>query len=99
MKLASIETVTEVKKHPGADSLDILKVMGYHVITQIGLYKVGDTVVFIQPDTVLPKEAPCAESFLKRATPRVKAMRLRGEYSMGIVLPLSVLSEYGKLIE
>lgn len=93
MKLASIERVAEVKKHPGADALDIVKVMGYNVITQIGLYKEGDLVVFIQPDTVLPPDALWAQSFLKRATPRVKAMKLRQLWSLGIIIPINEVFE------
>lgn len=83
MKLASIERVKDVQDHPNADKLDIVKVLGYSCIVKKGEYKVGDLVVFIQPDTVLPDEH-WAE-FYKSKSKRVKAIKLRGEWSFGIV--------------
>ncbi|MBL6664101.1 MAG: hypothetical protein ISP71_08385 [Flavobacteriales bacterium] len=83
MRLASIEKIKEVAGHPNADKLDIVKVLGYHCIVKKGEYKEGDLVVFIQPDTVLPDEK-WAE-FYKSKSKRVKAIKLRGEWSFGIV--------------
>lgn len=83
MKLASIELIHTVTKHPNADALDIVGVLGYKAIVKRDQYKVGDLIVFIQPDTVLP-DAPWA-AFYKSKSSRVKAVKLRGEWSMGIV--------------
>lgn len=83
MKLASIEQIKLVEKHPNADSLDLVQVLNYKCIVKLGQYKVGDIVVFIQPDTVLP-DAPWA-AFYKSKSNRVKAIRLRNVWSMGIV--------------
>src|SRR6218665_2139881 len=83
MKLASIEKVEKIVKHPNADKLSIVTVAGYECITQLDQYTVGELVVFIQPDTVLP-DAPWAK-FYKEKSNRVKAIKLRGVYSMGIV--------------
>lgn len=96
MKLASIEIITEVINHPNADKLDLAKVLGYTCIVAKDEFKVGDAVVLIQPDTLLP-DKPWAAFFKKRGD-RVKAMRLRGVFSFGIILPLSVLENYGELI-
>ena len=87
MKLASIEIISNIQPHPNADKLDLAKVLGYTCIVEKGKYKVGDAVVLIQPDTVLP-DKPWAEVFKKRSN-RVKAIRLRGCWSFGIVMPLS----------
>jgi tRNA-binding EMAP/Myf-like protein len=84
MKLASIELISEIKPHPNADKLELAKVLGYTCIVEKGKYKAGDAVVLIQPDTVLPDE-PWAEMFKKRGN-RVKAMKLRGIWSFGIVM-------------
>lgn len=97
MKLTSIETIKTVEQHPNADALDIVTVLGYRCIVARGAFSQGDKVVLIQPDTVLPDE-PWAEMFRKRSN-RVKACRLRGEWSYSIVLPLSILQNYGELIE
>ena len=85
MKLASVELISEINPHPNADKLDLAKVLGYTCIVEKDKYKAGDAVVLIQPDTVLPNE-PWAEFFKKRGS-RVKAMKLRGVWSFGIVMP------------
>jgi RNA ligase (TIGR02306 family) len=87
MKLASIELISEIKSHPNADKLELAKVLGYTCIVEKSKYNAGDAVVLIQPDTVLPDE-PWAEMFKKRGN-RVRAMKLRGVFSFGIVMPIS----------
>jgi len=84
MKLASIELISEIKPHPNADKLELAKVLGYTCIIEKGRYRAGAAVVLIQPDTVLP-DKPWAEMFKKRGN-RVKAMKLRGIWSFGIVM-------------
>ena len=96
MKLASIELISEINPHPNADKLDLAKVLGYTCIVEKDRYKAGDAVVLIQPDTVLPDE-PWAEMFKKRGN-RVKAMKLRGVYSFGIVMPLTTFFDDVKSI-
>lgn len=91
MKLASIEEIKDVIKHPNADSLDIVSVLGYKAIVKRNQYNVGDLIVFIQPDTVLP-DAEWSKIY-KAKSSRVKAIKLRGSWSMGIVESLSILSQ------
>lgn len=97
MKLASIELISDIQPHPNADKLELAKVLGYTCIVEKNKYKINDAVVLIQPDTVLPNE-PWAEMFKKRSN-RVKSCKLRGQWSFGIVMPLKILEECGKLIE
>lgn len=84
MKLASFEKILEILPHPNADKLDLAKVLGYTCIVVKDSFKVGETCVLIQPDTVLP-DKPWAEVFKKKSG-RVKAVKLRGQWSFGIVL-------------
>lgn len=96
MKLASIELVKEIKPHGNADSLEIAVVLGYECIVPIGQYVKDQLVILIQPDTVLP-DKPWAEVFRKRSN-RVKAMKLRGVWSFGIVMdPLNLLEDSGDI--
>jgi RNA ligase (TIGR02306 family) len=99
MKIATIETIHSIRKHPNADSLALAKVLGYQVIIGLDSFQEGDKVVFIQPDTLLPEE-PWAEMFRKRSS-RVKACKLRGEWSLGIALKLYDLVpfEYANQLE
>lgn len=92
MKLATLELVDSVEHHRNADRLDVIGISGYKCIVQRGSYSVGDRVVLIHPDTVLP-DAEWAGPY-KRGNSRVKAVELRGEWSFGIaVKPDIVLGE------
>jgi RNA ligase (TIGR02306 family) len=96
MKLASIETIKDLTDHPNADRLSIAKVLGWQSITKRGEFKAGDKVVFVVIDTILPN-APWSEFLADKNNPekpiRLRTVKLRGEYSQGLVLPLSVLPE------
>lgn len=96
MKLASIETITDIVPHPNADKLDIAKVLGWQSIVKKDEFKKGDKIVFVVIDTILPK-ASWSEFLAEKKNPdapiRLKTIKLRGEYSQGLVLPLSVLPE------
>jgi RNA ligase (TIGR02306 family) len=89
-KIASIEKIKSVRFHPNADRLDLITVLGYQCVTQRGLYKEGDIVIYIQPDSILP-EAPWAEDYRKYSPKRIKAVKLRGEWSEGIIVSQSLL--------
>ena len=97
-KLASIEVIKNIIKHPNADTLAIASVLGFKIITRIAEgFKAGDLVVFIQPDTVLP-DAPWT-TFYKAKSNRVKAIQLRGEWSEGIIEKLEKVGLTGNLSE
>jgi RNA ligase (TIGR02306 family) len=98
MKLASTEKVTKVFPHPNADKLEFVHVLGYNCLVPKGLYSVDDLVILIQPDTVLPPVA-WTEIYRKVSAKRVKAIRLRGEWSFGIVEKLSLLPEDADIAE
>ena len=96
MKLASIETIKSLKKHPNADKLELAQVMGWQSVVQANLHKEGDKIVFIMIDTILPKTA-WSEFLIDRKNPekqiRLKMIKLRGEHSAGVVLPLSLFPD------
>jgi len=102
MKLASIQTIRSLKKHPNADTLDLLQVMGWQVVAKSGIHADGDKIIFIPIDTILPKE-PWSESFIDKNNPnkpvRLKMIKLRGEHSAGVVLPLSLFPRFSDLPE
>ena len=90
MKDATIEIISEVKAHPNADRLDLVKILGFQCVTERGLYKEGDRIVYIRPDSVLPLEG-WTEGYRKYSPNRIKAAKLRGEWSEGIVVPIEIL--------
>jgi RNA ligase (TIGR02306 family) len=91
MKLASIEIIKNIRNHPNADSLDIAEVLGWQVVVKRGVYQEGDKVVFITIDTIVPK-CQWSEFLADKEKPdkpiRIKNVKLRGEYSSGLVIPM-----------
>ena len=91
MKTASIETIGSIRPHPNADRLEIATILGWQCVVKRGEFTPDQRVVFVAPDTLLPR-APWSEFLDKCRDPiRLRTVRLRGEYSQGLVLPLSVL--------
>lgn len=91
MKLASIEVIKNIRKHPNADSLDIAEVLGWQVVVKTGIHKEGDKVVFITIDTIVPR-CQWSEFLVDQKKPdkpiRIKNIKLRGCFSSGLILPL-----------
>lgn len=87
--LASIQKVQSRVPHPNADRLDILTVLGYEVIvSKDSELQPGLSCVFIRPDSCLPADADWAATYLPHCgkNGRVRAIRLRGSWSVGIVM-------------
>lgn len=73
-------------KHPNADTLSILQVLGdYPVIFRTGGFETGQKAVYIPVDSIVPDTAEWA--FLDGHR-RIKAKRLRGIFSMGMLAPI-----------
>jgi RNA ligase (TIGR02306 family) len=89
MKIATIERITSVRHHPNADRLDLVSVLGYQCVTSRDSFLSDHLVIFIQPDSVLPTDQTWAQSYLKYARPRVRAIKFRNEWSEGLILPLT----------
>jgi tRNA-binding EMAP/Myf-like protein len=94
VKCYKIESVIQ---HPNADRLEIIKLenMGYMIISQKGLYKVGDNVLYCATDSVLPEyllrpgfwDESRGKGMLSGSQGnRVRPKRLRGVFSEGILL-------------
>jgi RNA ligase (TIGR02306 family) len=92
MRDATVEVIESVRVHPDADKLDLCTILGYQCVTQKGLYQGGEKIVYIRPDSVLPQEE-WTEEYRKYSPKRVKAVRLRGEWSEGIIVRFDLLPE------
>lgn len=90
-KVATVERILNVRPHPNADKLDLIDILGWQVVSQKGQGHVpGNLVVYINIDSIVkPHEV---FKFLESSNYRIKTVRLRGEVSNGLILPLSVLS-------
>jgi RNA ligase (TIGR02306 family) len=103
MKLATIEKILALDPIEGADRIEVASVLGYRVVTQKGIHKVGDLVVFVVPDTTVPR-ASWSEFLFKgdqaeKERIRLKAIRLRGQVSQGLLVPLYAVADYAEVKE
>jgi RNA ligase (TIGR02306 family) len=77
--------VGPLEKHPDADTLSLIKIFdAYQAVVRTSDFKEGDLAVYIPPDNVLPDEPQYA--FLNGSL-RIKACKLRGKISQGLVIP------------
>lgn len=95
-----ITTVLEVNEHDNSDNLELLTVFGYQVVATIGIYKAGDVVAYIPEGSVVPVDIQQklttselnGEGYLSGPNKdRMKAIKLRGEISQGMLLKTSDL--------
>jgi RNA ligase (TIGR02306 family) len=80
-----------VEPHPDADTLSITLVHGgYPCIIRTGELHEGELAVYVPVDALVPVDRP-ATAFLapraKKGFARIRALRLRGIFSMGLLLP------------
>ena len=84
----TVVRIGEIEKHDGADTLAITEVDGRPVIIRLGEYATGDLAVYVPIDSLVPVTEP-RFAFLKPnadGMSRIKAMRLRGVFSMGLLV-------------
>jgi hypothetical protein len=87
-KLASIQTIKNIQPIEGADRIEQATVLGWHVVVQKGLYNEGDRVIYLEIDSVLPKELAERAGFTDKY---LKTRRFKGIYSQGMCIPISEL--------
>lgn len=77
-----------IEKHNNADTLEVIQVKGWNVISKMGQYKVGDLVIFIPPDSIIPQEMieKYELTYMKNGG-RTQTVKLRGVISQGLILP------------
>lgn len=93
--MAKVVRIDDVRKHPNADSLDLCMVGGWQVVAKLGEYKTGDIAIYCETDSWIPRTI--AEFLYEGRTfngveeERLRTVKLRGELSQGLLLPLQVL--------
>lgn len=78
-----------ILEHPNADALELAQVGLYRAVVAKGAYRTGDFALYIPEQAVLPpeliEELGLTGKLAGGAANRVRAVRLRGELSQGIV--------------
>ncbi|MET7483585.1 RNA ligase (ATP) [Streptomyces sp. NPDC005538] len=89
--------VLTVHEHPNADALELAQVGLYRAVVAKGAYRTGETAVYIPEQSVLPaaliEELGLTGRLAGSNADRVRAVRLRGELSQGIVCRPKALAE------
>ncbi|MFD9433642.1 RNA ligase (ATP) [Streptomyces sp. NPDC060002] len=89
--------VLTVHEHPNADALELAQVGLYRAVVAKGAYRTGEAALYIPEQSVLPtalvEELGLTGRLAGSGSDRVKAVRLRGELSQGIVCRPEVLAD------
>ena len=93
---AEVVKIDDVLEHPNADRMELAVVGGYQVCIQSCTFKPGDLAIYIPVDSILPEALEAKifgpDSKVKLNKHRVRAIKLRGAVSQGMLLPTDYLS-------
>lgn len=106
-KLASVRSIEAIEPIEGADNIVCATVDGWKLVTQkSNNFQKGDLVVYFEIDSFLPEVERF--EFLRPSSYRVmdnvggfriKTIKLRGQVSQGLILPLSEFADRGQMEE
>lgn len=98
-KLASVRRVLDVQPIENADAIEVCVVDGWKVVTKKNEFSVGDLCVYCEIDSFLPMTSEF--EFLRKSSYkklsdgtegfRLKTIKLRGQVSQGLILPVTIL--------
>jgi len=99
-KLATVRKISNIQPIEGADKIELATIDGWKVVVAKDVnHKVGDLIVYCEVDSFLPIreefEFLRKTSFKKMGDQegfRLKTIRLRGQVSQGLILPIVVLN-------
>lgn len=86
----NIIQIDRVLPHANAERLEIVPVNGWQAVVKKGQFNPGDRAVYIEPDYMVPTARPEFSFLAKegRERHRLKAVRLRGALSFGLLIPV-----------
>lgn len=110
MYCAYITTIKELRKHSNADRLQCATIFGNNVIVDL-TYTEGQRVIYFPTDGQLSEEFANDNNLVRKKDDagnniggyldpdkrNITALKLRGEKSDGLVLPIEVLSKYADI--
>ena len=91
-ELAYVVRVNEITPM-NADRLECAHIDGWHCVVGKGEFTEGDLAIYFEIDSKLPEVEPFTSmEFLKSKNYKVKTQKIRGEYSQGLLVPLSAFN-------
>ena len=102
-KLASIQKIKEIRPIPGADAIEVARVLGWDVVVKKDEFRTGEDVIYVEIDAFLPiePEFEFLRSSSYKNSPllgegfRLKTVKLRGQISQGLILPVAMVEAKG----
>jgi RNA ligase (TIGR02306 family) len=105
-KLASIQRIEEIQPIEGADNIEKIRIQGWWCVSKKGEFKIHDLCMYFEIDSLLPnipqfsflsKGSTLKKSLIENGKEvegfRLKTVKLRGQISQGLALPLSSFPE------
>ena len=100
-QLATIRRIAEVRPIEGADTIEAVRVDGWWVVAKKGEYTVDSLACYLEIDSWVPtaiapfltKAGHEPKEFEGVKGERLRTVKLRGQVSQGLLLPLSVVYE------
>lgn len=98
-KLATIRRIAEVKAIEGAEFIEAVRVDGWWVVAKKGEFPVDSLAVYMEVDSWVPtaiapfltKSGHEPKEFEGIKGERLRTVKLRGQLSQGLLLPISIL--------
>ena len=99
-KMATIQIIRDITPIEGADAIVLAHINGWTAVVKKDEFSVGQYVVFCEIDSRMPHEI--APFLIKGKEPReylgvkgerLRSVKLRGQLSQGLILPLSILPQ------
>lgn len=98
--MVEVQTINEIKPIEGADKIVAYRIGGWWVVDQKDRFQVGEQVCYCAidswvPNTIAPFLSKGKEPkvYNQIAGEKLRTVRLRGQLSQGLILPLSILPE------
>ena len=98
-KLATVRSISKIEPIENADRIELATVDGWKCVVKAGEFSPGDSVIYCEIDSFLPVRPEfefLRKSSFKRMGDsegfRLRTVKLRGQISQGLLLPLSTLS-------
>lgn len=98
-QLATMREIQDLQPIPGADAIEVATIDGWEVVVKKGEFKVGDPCIYFEIDSMLPVGNPAfkflesrAKMYEDKMRARVKTIKLRGQLSQGIALPIGAFT-------
>jgi RNA ligase (TIGR02306 family) len=97
--MSTIRKIDNIRPIEGADAIECAVVGGWTVVVKKGEYAVGDLAVYCEIDSFIPtsiapfltKPGHYAKEFEGVEGERLRTVKLRGQLSQGLLLPLTIV--------